>query len=178
MEISINKEIVEYVKSQIVDVSVPYITLEGKHTTGIIQVNKRIAEETKEMFQRLERFGFRINKIEPSKGRSDRELIDNNITTSYNFRLAISPNGPKVLSKHAWGLAIDINPRINPAEPDCGMDFEYGCELGVLNDKEIEMIKSLGFDWGGEIFKGFWDSHHFEAPFNEKELLIKKKFDI
>jgi hypothetical protein len=181
-----------WIKSQIVDVSVPYITLDGTHTTGIIQVNKRIVKQTKELFQRLERQGFRINKIEPSYGRPDKELIENNITTGFNYRLAITPNwekqlestGPRRLSKHAWGLAIDINPRINPAEPNCGMTFEYGHDIGVLGDTEIEIIKDVGFNWGGEIFNGFWDSHHIEVLFTDEEkeigksTLSKLKFDL
>lgn len=173
----IGKGLKDIIKPKIVDVSVPYITFDGIHTTGIIQVNDRISNQTKKVFETLERLGFRIHKIEPANGRSDKELIDNNITTGFNLRLAISPNGPKRISKHGWGLAVDINPQVNPAEPDCGMTF-CSSVWGILEDSHIKEIKNLGFDWGGEIFKGFWDSHHFEVPFINEELKVNEGFGL
>ena len=55
---------------------------------------------------------------------------------------------------------------------------EYGCEYGVLSKNEIDMIKSNGFGWGGDLFKSFYDSHHFEVPFTPEELTIQNSFDI
>jgi hypothetical protein len=173
-----NKSIEEDIKSKIRDVSVKYVDFNGVEQTGVIQVNKRIVTKIKNVFNELYNEGFQINKIEPANGRSDKELIDNNITTAFNYRRAITPNGLGKLSKHAWGLSWDINPRVNPAEPNCGMEFEYGCENGVLNDEDIQMIKSNGFEWGGEIFEGFYDSHHFEVPFTDEEEEIQNNFII
>lgn len=173
-----NKEIEDIIKSNIVDVVVPYTDFNGDHKEGVIQVNKRIVKPISRVFRELYNMGFRINNIEPYNGRTDKELIDNNITCAFNFRRAITPNGLGKLSKHAWGLSWDINPRVNPAEPNCGMDFEYGCEMGVLGDEEINMIKREGFEWGGEIFEEFWDSHHFEVPFTEEELNLQNTYKI
>ncbi len=173
-----NKDIEDLVKSQIVDVTVPYVDFDGNHKKGVIQINQRIANRIKSVFEDLYKREFPIQNIEPANGRSDRELIDNNITTSYNFRRAITPTGEGRLSKHAWGLSFDINPKVNPAEPDCGMNFEYDCEQGVLGQDEIDLIKSHGFQWGGEIFKGFWDSHHFEVPFTKYEVKLQNAYKI
>ena len=173
-----NQKIEELVRSKIVDVTVKYIDFNGDDQSGIIQVNERIASNIKTVFNQLYDSGFRINKVEPSSGRSDKELIDQNITTCFNFRRAITPKGLGKLSKHAWGLAWDINPRVNPAEPNCGMDFEHGCEFGVLEKEEINLVKSNGFGWGGEIFKSFYDSHHFEVPFTKEEIKIQNSFKI
>jgi hypothetical protein len=169
----LNKE--ELIKSNIRDVTVSYMDFAGEIQEGIIQVNDRIVMDTIMVFSDLFKSGFRIHKIEPANGRSDKELIDNNITTSFNYRMAITPNGTEDrLSKHAWGLAIDINPKVNPAKPDCGMLFDYDSEFGVLSDKEVSIMEERGFQWGGTIFKGFWDSHHFEVPFTNEELKIQK----
>jgi hypothetical protein len=173
-----NKEVTHLIKSRIVDVNVRYIDFNGDDKQGTIQVNERIVNPIKNCFEGLYKMGFRINNVEPYNGRTDKELIDENITCSFNFRRAITPSGLGKLSKHAWGLSWDINPRVNPAEPNCGMDFDYGCEYGVLGDEEIDMIKSNGFEWGGEIFEGFWDSHHFEVPFTEEELKIQNSYKI
>jgi hypothetical protein len=173
-----NDEIERLIKSKIVNVTVKYINFEGEDKTGVIQVNERISSNIKKTFEQLYKSGFRINSIEPANGRDDKTLIDNNITTCFNYRRAITPKGLGKLSKHAWGLAWDINPRVNPAEPNCGMNFEYGCEYGVLSKNEIDMIKSNGFGWGGDLFKSFYDSHHFEVPFTPEELTIQNSFDI
>tara|TARA_R110000803_G_scaffold4416_4_gene14870 strand:- start:1440 stop:1997 length:558 start_codon:yes stop_codon:yes gene_type:complete len=173
-----NDSIDVLIKSKIQDVSVKYIDFNGDEQTGIIQVNERIVPNIKKVFNQLHKNGFRINKIEPANGRGDKELIDNNITTGFNFRRAITPNGLGKLSKHAWGLSWDINPQVNPAEPNCGMTFDFNCEFGVLNQDDIDMIKSNGFEWGGEIFKGFYDSHHFEVPFTDEELKIQNTYKV
>jgi len=173
-----NQEIEDLIKSKIKDVNVKYIDFNGDEKNGIIQVNERIVDNIKNTFNGLYNIGFRINNIEPSNGRDDKELINQNITSCFNYRRAITPTGLGKLSKHAWGLAWDINPKVNPAEPNCGMDFQYGCEFGVLKPKEIDIIKSNGFNWGGEIFKSFYDSHHFEVPFTSEELKIQNSFKI
>jgi hypothetical protein len=172
-----NNQIEYYIRDHVTDVRVRYIDFNGDTQMGWIQVNERIVNQVRNTFNQLYKIGFRINKVEPANGRSDKELIDNNITTGFNFRLAISPNGPSRLSKHAWGLAWDINPQVNPAEPDCGMSF-IDSEFGVLEKEEIYLIKSNGFSWGGEIFKGFYDSHHFEVPFTEKEQRFQDTYSI
>ena len=99
-------------------------------------------------------------------------MQDNN-SSSFNFRTV---PGTKKISKHARGLAIDINTLYNPyirkvdgetvispdnaAEyADRDKDYDYKIEKGDLCYK---LFIEHGFKWGGE-WKNSKDYQHFEV---------------
>jgi len=144
----------------IVPVSVLYWDYNGKVKTGRIYVNKYIVSNTVELFKGLFKQKFPICSIDSSFNRPDFELIRDNITTGYNFRKV---EGKDIWSKHAYGTAIDINPKDNPANPtNFGEYYNYSPTIGIITPEVVSIAKSCGFLWGGEIFNTFFDPHHFE----------------
>lgn len=67
----------------------------------------------------------------------------------YNFR--IQRKTKEVLSRHCWGIAIDIDVGDNP----------YGANPKV-HPKLWEIFRSYGFVWGGTFNKARRDGMHFE----------------
>jgi hypothetical protein len=67
----------------------------------------------------------------------------------YNSRLIRGGDKGGALSRHSWGVAIDINPSSNP----------YGGRVD-MHPKIVEIFHSLGFGWGGGWT--YTDGGHFE----------------
>jgi len=156
----LNKYKRHWIERSIVDITLQYYDFDGEICEGILQVNKNIEDQTREVFQRLFDIKFPINKISPSFGRSDRDIIIANHTTSYNFRTVLGKN---TLSNHAYGVAIDLNPKNNPASPSKMSEiYDESIEQGKITPEIIKIFKDEGFEWGGEIFGNFKDNHHFE----------------
>ena len=144
----------------IVPVHVLYIGYDGNVKQGKICVNIHIASNVADLFNKLLKQKFPINSIEPSYNRPDTELIQNNISTGYNFRKVA---GTDKWSKHAYGKAIDINPKDNPASPTKFAEYyNYTPTHGVITPEVVSIAESCGFSWGGYIFGKFYDPHHFE----------------
>jgi len=91
-----------------------YLGFDGHPHTGILLVNKDLADEVLHIFQTLFQHGFRIERMVPIEdygGDDDASMAANN-TSAFNCRDATGK--PGVFSNHSWGRAIDINPLINP----------------------------------------------------------------
>lgn len=154
------KHLKSFIKKDITEVKVDYIDYDGNLQSGVIEVNKDIAKETKSVFDELLKIRFPIYKIDKSHQRNDEDIINENITTGYNYRYIM---GTKKLSKHAKGYAIDLNPKVNPAKPSkISHVYDESIKKGKITKEVINIFKKRGFKWGGEIFGDFWDSHHFE----------------
>lgn len=177
----IKRSIKRYFHRKQTVITIKYYDYNYKICNGEIQVNERISNNVEEFFESLFIEKFPINKIELSKNRPDLVLIDNNITTGFNFRKV---KNKKILSKHALGLAFDVNPKDNPAKPSLYKKFyNENSKKGKLTEKnklkniiEIHTIVN-DFEWGGEIFGSFWDSHHFESKMNIKEWFLKRIYE-
>lgn len=86
----------------------------GKPTVGELICNKSIAADLLDIFRELYKAKYRIERMETVDhydGDDDRSMAANN-TSCYNYRTMTGST--KRLSKHAQGLAIDINPLYNP----------------------------------------------------------------
>jgi hypothetical protein len=149
---------------------------DGNTHEGEMIVNKHIAEDVLEIFRELYDNDYPIEKIRlVDEYDADDELSmrDNN-SSSFNFRTV---PGTKKISKHARGLAIDINTLYNPyirkvngetvISPDNAteyadrdMDYDYKIEKGDLC---YNLFIEHGFKWGGE-WKNSKDYQHFEVP--------------
>jgi hypothetical protein len=167
----IKKVLKKLIINQIVKIEVRFYNFKGEPETGYIEVNKSIKKETKNVFDKLYQKRFIINNVTVSNKRSDKEIILENDSTSFNFRTVLGKNR---LSKHSFGYAIDINPKNNPAKPSEMFDiYDTTIREGIIEENTIDIFKENGFRWGGEIFKGFWDSHHFEIEMNSYNKIIK-----
>lgn len=154
---NIEKDIIE---KDIVEVELNYIDYNGINQVGTLEVHKDIVDNIKGVFNELFNIKFPIFKIDKSYQMNDEDIILDNITTAYNFRFVMGTNN---LSKHAKGYAIDLNPKVNPAKPSkISHVYDESIETGKITTEVVNIFKKFGFKWGGEIFDGFWDSHHFE----------------
>lgn len=155
-------------------VGVLYVDFQGETQTGELICNKGIAKDLAEIFQELYANQYPIDKIrlvDEYNADDDLSCLDNN-TSCFNFRVV---GGTNSLSKHALGLAVDINPFFNPyvtypngverisppgSEPygDRSADFPHKIDY---NDLCYQLFTAHGFTWGGD-WKSLKDYQHFQ----------------
>lgn len=158
-------------------VSVKYYDFYDEVQTGEIICNKLIAQDIVDIFYELYLNGYQIEKIKliDEYGGDDTLSMEDNNTSSFNYRVVENTSS---LSKHALGLAIDINPFYNPylvygGNPD-GTDYisPKGSESFVNRDLDFDhkidkndlcykLFKAHGFTWGGD-WKSCKDWQHFQ----------------
>lgn len=155
-------------------VRVRYIDFYGLMQEGELICNKAIVQDLVEIFYELYQASYPIEKIrliDEYNADDDLSCLDNN-TSCFNYRVV---GGSTNLSKHALGLAIDINPFYNPyvtypngverisppgSEPyaDRSLDFPYKIDE---NDLCYQLFAAHGFTWGGH-WKTLKDYQHFQ----------------
>lgn len=144
---------------------VQYKSTDGKLHQGQILTNKKIESEIREIFHFMLENDFVIEKAIPivHYGWSDSLSMDDNNTYSFCYRNVS-------YSKHARGMAIDINPRFNPLrwkkvnrpnQPEGAvLDTTINGTL-YPNHVVVKEFRRLGFRWG-HTFSKYYDDHHFE----------------
>ena len=136
---------------------------------GQLVVHRELAEDLREIFSRMVRWGFPIGRAVPlvRYGWSDEASMAADNTSAFNYRLIA---GTDRLSRHATGRALDINPFRNPAVyPDgriapAGAVYRPG-DPGTFTggDPVVLAFRERGWRWGGD-FTHLRDYHHFEKP--------------
>src|SRR5690242_10678105 len=93
---------------------IPYWGLDHHSHIGQLIINKNIKDQITEIFKILYQSKFPIAKIKPLEeyNYDEQKALEANDTFGYSCRMMT--NNPKKFSKHAYGLAIDINPVFNP----------------------------------------------------------------
>ena len=156
---------------------VKYYDFNGEVQDGELICNKKIADDLAEIFYELYLNEYQIEKIkliDEYGGDDTASMLDNN-TSCFNYRLVENSTS---LSKHALGLAIDVNPFYNPyivfgQNPD-GSDYisPAGSEIYIdrsadfphkidENDLCCKLFKQHGFVWGGN-WNSCKDYQHFQ----------------
>lgn len=147
---------------------------EGNTRIGELVVNKSIAKDCKEIFYKLYKRNYPIEKmvLVDEYDADDNESMADNNTSSFNYRVV---EGTTNLSKHSLGLAIDINPRYNPyihtlngevvCSPANGADYqdrtkEFPYKIDT-EDYAYQLFTSYGFQWGG-AWNSSKDYQHFQ----------------
>ena len=156
--------------------SILHLGFDGLVHAGEIIVNEQIAEETLDIFKELYEIGFPIEQVRPISDfdNDDNLSMEANNTHGFNFRKIEGTNN---WSKHAYGLAIDINPIRNPfvsgdsVRPAMGIDYlDRNQEaLGMINygDEVHEIFTKRDWIWGGDWDSyGINDFHHFQRSLN------------
>lgn len=160
---SVDKDSLDYLK-------ITYYGLDEKPHIGDMVVSKVVSEEVLDIFKELYENKYPIEKIsliDNYKAKDELSMKDNN-TSSFCYRVV---GGSKVLSNHSKGLAIDINPLINPMVKNGEVSPSDG-ESYIERDKDVKgMIKKgdacynafakRGWTWGGE-WTTLKDYQHFE----------------
>ena len=155
-------------------VSVLYEDFNGETQTGEIICNKAIARDLVEIFYELYCNHYQIDKIrlvDEYEADDDLSCAANN-TSCFNFRKVY---GSDNLSKHALGLAIDINPfqnpyvtypdgveRISPPGSEPYADRDSGLPHIITEDDLCyQLFTAHGFTWGGH-WRTLKDYQHFQ----------------
>ena len=119
-----------------------------------------------EIFKFIKDSRFPISKVVPISAYdwSDEKSTKDNNTSAFNYRFI---SGTRVISKHAYGLAIDINPLLNPYIKK-GTSIPTGCiydttKAGTISSGSelVQEFKNRGWKWGGD-WKNLKDYQHFE----------------
>ena len=147
-----------------------YFDYAGNACTGEMVCHKAIADDLVAIFRRLFLEGYPIagmRLIDDFDASDDASMAANN-TSCFNYRQV---SGSQVLSRHARGLAVDVNPLENPfvqgdkVDPPAGAefvdrskDFPHKISQGDLCYK---LFTERGFIWGGN-WRSVKDYQHFE----------------
>lgn len=156
-------------------VHVLHYNFDGEIAHGELICNQAIAQDLVEIFYELYIAEYQIEKItliDAYDGDDDASMIDNN-TSCFNYRTVTGQNN---LSRHALGLAIDINPFYNPyirflkeggqivlpegseAYTDRSAAFPYKIDT---EDLCYRLFTEHGFIWGGN-WNSMKDYQHFQ----------------
>ena len=156
-------------------VHIIHYDFDGNLAEGELICHNFIAEDLLEIFYDLYVSEYQIEKvtlIENYNGDDTASMADNN-TSCFNYRVV---DGTKSLSKHALGLAIDINPLYNPyirydkkggqtvspvegeAYADRTVSFPYKIDP---DDLCYRLFAEHGFTWGGN-WNSSKDYQHFQ----------------
>ena len=162
-------------RSDLRHVRVLHVDAQGKVHKGELVCNKAIAQDLVDIFRQLYQARYpieRIRLIDDYEADDEQSMRDNN-TSSFCYRTV---SGSKKLSKHALGLAVDINTRYNPwvrkssdgrqlVSPDNGRPYadrrkSYPYKI-VKGDLLYRLFIQHGFRWGGN-WRTMKDYQHFE----------------
>jgi hypothetical protein len=140
-------------------VTVTHVGFDGADHTGVLIVHAAWAEALVAVFAQLHDAGFPIERMEPvdAYGGSDDASMAVNNTSAFNCRPVTGGTG---WSRHAFGLAIDINPRQNPyvlgdgtVLPPEGVPyaFDRSPRQGVItaDGPVVAAFAAIGWRWGG-----------------------------
>lgn len=155
-------------------VRVLYTNFNGGTSTGELICNQAIAQDLVEIFYELYQAEYRIENIRliDEYNADDLLSMEDNNTSCFNYRTV---EGSTKLSKHALGLAIDVNPFFNPyityengeqkvspagseAYADRSKPFAYKIDE---NDLCYKLFTEHGFIWGGH-WNSCKDYQHFQ----------------
>ena len=142
------------------------------HRDGELVVHAEQADAVLSVFERLFEARFPIERmqlVDVYDGDDDRSMAANN-TSAFNCREVAGR--PGVLSQHAYGTAIDINPLVNPwvqgdrVEPPTGAPFADRSKVwkGAVypGDVVVRAFAAIGWGWGGN-WTDSKDWQHFSA---------------
>ena len=159
-----------------------HYNFDGNIQVGEMIVNKSIADSTLAVFKALFNAKYQIRQmhlvddfwyIDSSSTDDVCMLVDN--TSCFNYRAV---QGTSKISKHALGLAIDINPHENPYakvlsdgslsmfKPELYADGYLTSRSSKIHaittsDTAYKLFISAGFSWGGN-WNSVKDFQHFE----------------
>lgn len=152
-----------------------HVDADGETHRGEMVCNKAIAEDLLEIFQELYRQHYPIERmrlIDDYDADDERSMQDNN-SSSFCYRVV---EGSTKLSKHAQGMAVDVNTLYNPCvrkrkdgtvlvQPSTAKRYtnrsrKFPYKI-VEGDLMFRLFTERGFQWGGH-WKSLKDYQHFE----------------
>ena len=155
-------------------IRVLYRGYDKKTYIGELVAAKKVSKEFKEIFYKLykKKYQFgKIQRIDAYDGDDDASIADDN-TSCFNHRVVA---GSTHLSKHAYGIAIDINPLYNPyvcwvngkmkVSPPKGKKYANRKKKfkHKITKKDLcyKYFHNKGYFWGGD-WRTIKDYQHFQ----------------
>lgn len=160
-------------------VHILHYDFDGESVEGELICNALIAQDLVEIFYELYRAEYQIERVLLiDEYLADDDLsMENNNTSCFNYRVV---EGTEKLSKHAYGLAVDVNPFYNPyvrynkdgslhidpkgSEPYADRSQTFPFKIDE-NDLCLKLFKEHGFTWGGD-WNSMKDYQHFQKTFD------------
>ncbi len=151
-----------------------YIDFSGLPQEGEMICSRAIAGDLVEIFYNLYQAGYQIERIrlvDEYAGDDTLSMLSNN-TSCFNFRVV---EGTTSISRHGYGMAVDVNPFYNPyvtypggqvrisppgSEPFADRSAAFPHKIGP-GDMAYEQFIAHGFTWGGN-WKSCKDYQHFQ----------------
>lgn len=152
--------------------TVAHWNLRGEVVDGELVVHADVADDVVSVFSRLfdEQFPIEQMRLVDEFAADDHESMLANNTSAFNCREVAGR--PGVLSRHSYGTAIDINPRVNPwvglgfvDPPESEVYADRGAQVpgGIYpGDPIVDAFRDIGWYWGGE-WADSKDWQHFAA---------------
>lgn len=157
-------------------VRILHYDFQGQIQEGELIVNQKIAYAVMRTFYQLYKWEYPIESVrlvDDFEGDDELSMEANN-SSAFNYRTV---EGSSELSRHALGMAVDINPRINPYVREDAYFPKNAAEYlerdpkkctGEHRDKMIhkkdmayKIFRRNGFSWGGD-WQSVKDYQHFE----------------
>ena len=150
---------------------IPHYDGLGAIRIGEMVCNKKVSGEFIYLFKELFKRKYPIERMElvDNYDGDDRRSMEANNTSAFNYRKIKDSDE---LSRHAFGMAIDINPLYNPCvrdehiSPEAGMayaDRTIPNKYMLRRDDIVYKIlhDKFGFTWGADLEKCI-DYQHYE----------------
>lgn len=164
-----------------VALAVRHVGMDGGEHDGLIEVHREVVADVTSFFALALRLRFPIERVVPASehGWDDERLMAANCSSGFNFRRVA---GTDRLSWHAFGLAFDVNTRLNPyLRP--GPDGVHVDPAGATYDPDVpgtlsgphplvDHLRDRGWTWGGDwTFEadGCVDYQHFNRRIDPDE---------
>ena len=150
--------------------TLPYYDFEGHIKKGEMVCNKAISHDLLCIFRALFSRAYPIYSIRlvDDFNADDEASMQANNTSCFNYRTVAGTN---TLSRHAFGMAVDINPLQNPCvkgsriQPKTAADYVDRDKdfLHKIDEDDFckEVFVSFGFTWGGD-WRSMKDYQHFD----------------
>jgi len=147
---------------------------DGRSHHGQLVVHRRATGPLSRAFRTMYRNRFPIRNMRFRDFYGPRSRRPNDVTASFQCRQAVpSPctggSGTGTWSNHAYGLAIDINPRENPYV-GCGQSNDPTARAyrdrgrmrpGMIGGRTVRAFARAGWGWGGSWSGNTKDYMHF-----------------
>jgi hypothetical protein len=151
--------------SQLILINVEYYSFDNKIHRGQLLIDKTCEKSVINIFIELQKIKFPIEKIIPIVvyDWNDSISMTSNNSSGFNFRYVYAT---KTISKHSFGKAIDLNPKLNPyivkgKYQPVGSSYDT-TKAGTFSSTSlaVNIFKKNGWKWGGDWI-GVKDYQHF-----------------
>jgi hypothetical protein len=154
--------------------TITHLGYDGRSHHGQLVVNRRATGPLSSAFRTMYRNRFPIRHMRIRDFYGPERQRPNDVTASFECRQAVpSPcsggSGTGTWSNHAYGLAVDINPRENPYV-GCGQSNDPTAQAyrnrgrkrpGMIGGRTVRAFADAGWGWGGAWSGDTKDYMHF-----------------